>query len=72
MAEISVVARLERLSLKGLRLSTTQLVPRKTRLLPYLRGTRSGRLEYVRRVPPERQKCLGRRRYLTQLLNVWG
>ena len=45
-------------------------MPRKTRLLPYLRETKSGRLEYVRRVPPELQKYLGNRRYLTQVLPV--
>ena len=47
-------------------------MPRKTRLLPYLRETKSGRLEYVRRVPPELQKYLGERRYLTQVLPVEG
>ena len=47
-------------------------MPRKTRLLPYLRETKSGRLEYVRRVPPELQKYLGERRYLTQVLPVDG
>ena len=47
-------------------------MPRKTRLLPYLRETKSGRLEYVRRVPPELQKFLGERRYLTQVLPVEG
>lgn len=45
-------------------------MPRKTRLLPYLRETKSGRLEFVRRVPPELQKYLGNRRYLTQVLPV--
>lgn len=45
-------------------------MPRKTRLLPYLRETKSGRLEFVRRVPPELQQYLGNRRYLTQVLPV--
>ena len=45
-------------------------MPRKTRLLPYLRETRSGRLEYVRRVPSELQQYLGNRRYLTRVLPV--
>ena len=47
-------------------------MPRKTRLLPYSRETKSGRLEYVRRVPPELQKYLNIRRYLTQVLPVEG
>lgn len=47
-------------------------MPRKTRLLPYLREAKSGRLEYVRRVPPQLQKYLGERRYLTQVLPAEG
>lgn len=45
-------------------------MPRKSRLLPYLRESKSGRLEFVRRVPPELQKYLGDRRYLTRVLPV--
>lgn len=47
-------------------------MPRKSRLLPYLRETKSGRLEYVRRVPPELQRYLDGRRYLTKVLPVEG
>ena len=43
-------------------------MPRKPTLLPYLQPLPSGRLRYVRRVPPELREYLGNRGYITVLM----
>ena len=43
-------------------------MPRKPTLLPYLQTLPSGRLRYVRRVPPDLREFLGNRRYITVLM----
>ena len=43
-------------------------MPRKPKLLPYLQRLESGRLRYVRRVPPELREFLGNRGYITVLM----
>ena len=46
------------------------LSPRKPQGLPYLRTNRVGRLSYVRRIPPKRQKYAGNRTVIRCSLGV--
>jgi len=45
-------------------------VPRNSKLLPYLQIKGKAQLKYVRRVPPDLQKYLGGRRYITRILET--
>lgn len=45
-------------------------MPRNSKLLPYLQIKDKTQLKYVRRVPPDLQKYLGGRRYITRILDT--